>query len=29
MAKFVASQAVDMTELPGISYLFDPENSYF
>ena len=29
MAKFVAKQALDMTQLPGISYLFDPENSYF
>lgn len=29
MAKFVAKQGVDMTSLPGISYLFDPQTSYF
>ena len=29
MAKFVAKQAIDMTSLPGVSYLFDPQTSYF
>lgn len=29
MVKFIAKQAIDMTLLPGIEYLFDPETSYF
>ncbi len=29
MAKFVAKQAIDMTTLPGVSYLFDPQTTYF
>lgn len=29
MVKFIAKQAIDMTLLPGVEYLFDPETSYF
>jgi Ca2+-binding RTX toxin-like protein len=29
MVKFAAKRGIDMTTLPGVSYLFDPQTSYF